>query len=56
MKAVKIYPSSPISLPKGSKKFATYVRILLSPIWTFANNHIIIPAGAATLIALPKYK
>ena len=43
-----------MTLAKGSKKFAIYERIDKSPIVIFANNHIIIPTGAATTIALPR--
>jgi len=53
IKAVKIYPSIPIKLAKGSKKLAIYERIDKFPIVIFANNHITIPIGAATDIALP---
>ena len=52
--AAKMYPSIPIILAKGSKKFAIYERTDKLPIVMLANNHIIIPTGAATLIALPK--
>ena len=51
--AVSIYPSNPINRANGSKKFAIYVRILISPMFIFANNHITRPAGAATATALP---
>lgn len=53
MKAVKIYPSSPISCPNGFKKLATYVSRFISPINIFDISHITIPAGAATAKALP---
>ena len=53
IKAVKIYPSKPINFAKGSKKLATIVNILLSPIIILANNQITAPAGAATARALP---
>ena len=51
--AIKIYPSNPIILAKGSRKLAICERIDKLPIVIFANNHIIIPKGAATAIALP---
>jgi len=56
MKAVNIYPSSPISLAKGSKKFAIYVRRVLLAKLILAKSHITAPAGAATDKALPKTK
>ncbi len=54
MKAVSIYPSSPISFAKGSRKFAIYVKILESPNDIFAKSQITIPIGAATETALAK--
>lgn len=54
MKAVSMYPSSPISLAKGSKKFATKVRSVEPLKVIFAKSHITIPVGAATAIALPQ--
>ena len=56
MKAVNIYPSSPISLAKGSKKFATKVRSVEPAKVIFAKSHITIPVGAATATALPQNK
>ncbi len=53
MKAVRIYPSSPISFPSGSRKFATYVSKFISSMVMFDISHITIPAGAAIAIALP---
>ena len=53
MNAVSMYPSIPISLPSGSRKFAMYCKREISPNETFAKIQITIPAGAATLIALP---
>ena len=40
-------------MANGSKKFATNVNRLVPSIPTFANIHIISPAGAADTIALP---
>ena len=54
--AVKIYPSNPISLAKGLRKFATILNILSPFIPIFANSQITRPAGAATAIALPRTK
>ena len=54
IKAVKIYPSNPISFANGSKIFATNDNNVISPICKLANNQIIKPAGAATAKALPK--
>lgn len=48
IKAIRIIPSRPISLPKGSKKFAHILRRLVSSYVMFAIHQIIIPAGAAT--------
>ncbi len=53
MKAVSIYPSSPRSFAKGSKKQAIYESMQVPPKEIFANNHITIPIGAATDTALP---
>ena len=52
MKAIKITPSSPIILAKGSKKSARCLRILIPPMSVFAKTHITRPAGAATAMAL----
>ena len=54
--AVNIYPSNPINLAKGFKKFAIYESMLKFPILIFAKIQITIPTGAATATALPKYK
>lgn len=51
--AIIITPSSPISLPKGSKKSEIYARIAVSPIFTFARIQIKSPHGAAAVQALP---
>lgn len=52
--AIRITPSRPMSFPKGSRKFEQCVNMLMLPIVMFAISHIIRPAGAATLIALPR--
>ena len=52
-KAVRITPSIPISFPKGSIASVQCMSRVLSPAVTFAKIHITIPAGAATLTALP---
>lgn len=54
IKAISIKPSKPITLAKGSKNPAAWAMKLDWPIYTFANIHISIPAGAATTIALPR--
>ncbi len=56
MKAVKIYPSKPISFAKGLIKVAICVNMLIPEILILAKSHITIPAGSATAIALPKNK
>lgn len=56
MNAIKIMPSSPISLPSGSKKFAHILSTLSPPTVIFAARNIISPAGAATIAALPRTK
>ena len=54
--AINITPSSPINLPKGSKKLEQYVSILISLTLMLAVTHIRNPAGAAMKIALPNTK
>lgn len=54
MNAISIVPSMPINLPNGSKKLDACPRILMLFILMFAIIQIIIPAGAATVIALPR--
>lgn len=49
-----MYPSNPKRVAKGFKKFAMCVSIEMLPIETLENSQMIIPAGAATAIALPK--
>ena len=53
MNPVKIYPSNPINLANGFKKFAIIVKRFSPFIPMFANSQITSPAGAAVLIALP---
>lgn len=53
-KATSITPSSPIILANGSKKLVRCSKIVSAPILVFAKNQIIIPAGKATHIALPR--
>lgn len=52
--AVSIIPSSPMILPKGSKKSAMCSKIDKPFIVVFEATQIINPAGAATVMALPK--
>mgnify|MGYP004473438409 CR=1 FL=1 len=52
IKAINITPSSPMRLAKGSRKFATTERIVLSPICTFAKIHISKPQGTDDTQAL----
>ena len=54
MKAAMIIPSTPIILPKGSKNSTKYFSNEVSPQFIFASIQIIAPAGAATMIALPR--
>ena len=54
MKPVKIYPSNPINCAKGFKEFAIKSKMDVLPMFILENNHITIPAGAATAIALPR--
>ena len=56
MNASRITPSSPMSEPRGSRKFAIIMQIDSSPIVILDNSQIIIPAGAATQIALKSTK
>ncbi len=50
--AVRIYPSNPIILAKGSRKFAITFKIDNPFTLIFAKSHITRPAGTATSIAL----
>lgn len=50
--AIKITPSSPIILAKGSKKDVQYFKRLISLTFIFERHQINKPAGAATNIAL----
>ena len=52
--AINITPSNPNSFAKGSKKLEMWFKMLISEIITLDNIHSIIPAGAATIMALPK--
>lgn len=52
--AVRIVPSSPISVPNGSKKFIMYDKIGILLMFVFVKNQIIIPAGIVIYMALPK--
>ena len=54
MNAAKMYPSIPINLANRSKNVAICVSILIPPTYIFPIIQIIIPAGSATVIALPK--
>ena len=54
MNAINITPSNPNSFANGSKKLEIWFNRLTSEIITLDNTHSIIPAGAATIIALPK--
>ena len=54
MKAVKIYPSNPIKVANGFRKFAIWFKIDIPLKLMFAKIHITIPAGAAIATALPK--
>lgn len=54
MNAINITPSNPNSFANGSKKLEIWFNRLTSEIITLDNIHSIIPAGAATIIALPK--
>lgn len=51
--ASRITPSSPKRVANGSKKAEICASRLKSPILTFANSQIIIPAGTATVTARP---
>ena len=54
MNAINITPSNPNNFANGSKKLEIWFNRLTSEIITLDNIHSIIPAGAATIIALPK--
>lgn len=54
--ASKITPSSPISEPRGWRKFEIIAHIDSPFIIIFDISHITIPAGAATHIALKSTK
>jgi hypothetical protein len=49
----KITPSIPIRVPNGSKNCEQYDKMLVSLINKFADSHMIMPAGAAAIRALP---
>ena len=51
--AIRITPSSPISLANGSRNSAQAFNRLVSPHFILATSHISSPAGAATAAALP---
>ena len=51
IKAARTAPSSPSSVPAGSKKDTICCRTLTEPIFTFASSQIKRPAGAATAAA-----
>lgn len=53
IKAIKITPSNPKILPNGSKKFVQCSKIVIPEILIFASNQMMIPAGNATITALP---
>ena len=54
IKAIRITPSRPIVLAKGSKAFVHIFKMVLSPIVILAISQIIRPAGADIRIALFK--
>lgn len=56
MNAVKIVPSSPINLPRGSSVEDICAKTDKSFISMFEANQIINPAGAAAVIARPRTK
>ena len=56
IKAIRITPSSPIILAKGSKKSAQSINTLVFPTLRFAASQMIIPAGIATDNERPKTK
>lgn len=56
IKAINITPSKPNIFAKGSKKLEMWFNMLTSEIITFDSIHNIMPAGAATITALPKTK
>lgn len=53
-KAINITPSIPIIFPNGSRKLVHILSIDVSPMYIFANNHMISPAGILTNTALFK--
>ena len=54
MKAIRITPSRPMSLANGSRKLVQCASTEQSPTVMFAISQMMMPAGAATEIALPK--
>ena len=56
MKAIRITPSRPMSLAKGSRNAEQWARRLKSPTYTLAMIQISRPAGAATTMARPRTK
>ena len=54
IKAIRMTPSIPSSLPNGSRKLVQWASRVISPTVIFAISQIKSPAGAATMTALPR--
>ena len=54
IKAMRMMPSSPIRVPRGSRKPAMCIRRLSPPTVRLARSQITRPAGAATATARPR--